>query len=269
MSALKYEIHGNDLQYVQVALEPKQDFMAEQGAMMYVNQAVNITAVLGDGSASKFGVIGRFFNAIKRTFTGESLFSSVYTNSGNVTQDIAIAAPSPGQIVPIVLEEQGGSIVCQKGAYLAGERGQKLQLAFQKRLRVGFLGGEGFIMQKISGAGTVFIHASGTLKKVALGPNETLKVDTGCLVGMSSTVRYDIKYVGRMKTGLFGGEGLFFATVTGPGNVWMQSLPINRLSRALLGAAVAGRGQGSAIGKLYVGAIFLFILYTFLSGNGV
>ena len=200
------------------------------------------------------------FNAIKRTFTGESMFSSVYTNAGDTTQVVAIAAPSPGRIVPIELEEQGGSIVCQKGAYLAGERGQKLQLAFQKRLRVGFLGGEGFIMQKISGKGTVFVHASGTLKQVALAPNEILKIDTGCLVAMSSSVRYDIKYVGKMKTGLFGGEGLFFASVTGPGNVWIQSLPMKRLSRAVLGAALAGRNQGSVIGKLYVGLVFLVVI---------
>jgi uncharacterized protein (TIGR00266 family) len=260
MSSLNYEIFGNDLPYVQITLAPGNEAMAEQGAMMYVNSDVSVGAVLGDGSASKFGGIGRFFNAIKRTFTGESMFSSVYKNTGSTPQIVAIAAPSPGQIVPIELAEQGGSIICQKGAYLAGERGQKLQLAFQKRLRVGFLGGEGFIMQKISGTGTVFIHASGTLKQVALAPNETLKIDTGCLVGMSSTVRYDIKYVGKLKTGFFGGEGLFFASVTGPGNVWMQSLPIKRLSRAIIGAALAGRGQGSMLGKLYVGLIFIAVI---------
>lgn len=267
MGSLNYKLCGDDLPYLQITLSPGQQAIAEQGAMMYVSQHVDITAVLGDGSASSFGGIGRFFNALKRTFTGESLFSSIYTNNGTVAQDIAIAAPSPGKIVPIELSEQGGSIVCQKGAYLAGERGQKTQLAFQKRLRVGFLGGEGFIMQKISGAGTVFIHASGTLKEVALGPNDVLKVDTGCLVGMSSTVRYDIKYVGRMKTGFFGGEGLFFATVSGPGNVWMQSLPMNRLSRAVMGAALAGRGKGSIWGKLYFGFIIIVVLATLFAGK--
>ena len=267
MGSLDYKLCGDDLPYVQLTLAPGQDAIAEQGAMMYVNQYVDISAVLGDGSQSSFGVIGRFFNALKRSFTGESLFSSVYTNNGNVPQEVAIAAPSPGKIVPIELTEQGGSIVCQKGAYLAGERGQKTQLAFQKRLRVGFLGGEGFIMQKISGTGTVFIHASGTLKEVTLGPNDVLKVDTGCLVGMSSTVRYDIKYVGRMKTGFFGGEGLFFATVSGPGNVWIQSLPMNRLSRAVMGAALAGRGKGSIWGKLYVGAIIIFVLISLFASK--
>ena len=267
MGSLDYKLCGDDLPYVQLTLAPGQDAIAEQGAMMYVNQYVDISAVLGDGSQSSFGVIGRFFNALKRSFTGESLFSSVYTNNGNVPQEVAIAAPSPGKIVPIELTEQGGSIVCQKGAYLAGERGQKTQLAFQNRLRVGFLGGEGFIMQKISGTGTVFIHASGTLKEVTLGPNDVLKVDTGCLVGMSSTVRYDIKYVGRMKTGFFGGEGLFFATVSGPGNVWIQSLPMNRLSRAVMGAALAGRGKGSIWGKLYVGAIIIFVLISLFASK--
>lgn len=267
MGALNYKICGDDLPYIQVTLDAGQEVMAEQGAMMYVNENVDIKAVLGDGSTSSFGVVGRFFNAIKRTFTGESLFSSIYKNIGSQPQDVAIAAPSPGKIVPIELAEQGGSIICQKGAYLAGERGQKIQLAFQKRLRVGFLGGEGFIMQKISGQGTVFIHASGTLKQMTLGPNEVIKVDTGCLVGMSSTVRYDIKYVGRMKTGLFGGEGLFFASVTGPGNVWMQSLPMNRLSRAIFSAAMAGKGQGSMLGKLYVGFIILFVLITLFAGG--
>ena len=264
MGALNYKICGDDLPYIQVTLEAGQEVMAEQGAMMYVNQNVDIKAVLGDGSVSSFGVIGRFFNAFKRTFTGESLFSSVYKNMGSAPQDVAIAAPSPGKIVPIELAEQGGTIVCQKGAYLAGERGQKIQLAFQKRLRVGFLGGEGFVMQKISGQGTVFIHASGTLKQMTLGPNDVIKVDTGCLVGMSSTVRYDIKYVGKMKTGLFGGEGLFFASVSGPGNVWIQSLPMNRLSRAIFGAIT--KGKGSMVGKLYVGFIILFVLITLITG---
>lgn len=267
MGSLNYHVCGDDLPYLQLTLAPGQEAMAEQGAMMYVNQHIEIKAVLGDGSESSFGVMGQFFNAFKRSLTGESLFSSVYKNIGNVPQDVAIAAPSPGKIVPIELSEQGGTIVCQKGAYLAGERGQKTQLAFQKRLRVGFLGGEGFVMQKISGQGTVFIHASGTLKQIALAPNEVLKVDTGCLVGMSSTVRYDIKYVGKMKTGLFGGEGLFFATVSGPGNVWIQSLPMNRLSRAILGAAVTGRGQGSVLGKLYIGFIIIVVLFSLFAGK--
>lgn len=267
MSKFDYKIHGNDLQYVQVALNAGQEVIAEQGAMMFVDEHVVMDAILGDGSASKFGAVGRFLNAIKRTFTGESMFSSIYKNTASFTQSVAIAAPSPGEIVPINLDEQGGTIICQKGAYLAGERGQKIQLAFQKRVRVGFFGGEGFIMQKISGHGTVFIHASGTLKQVALGPQESLKVDTGCLVGMSSNVRYDIKYTGKLKTSLFGGEGLFFATVSGPGNVWIQSLPMNRLSKVLMTAALTGRGKGSIWGKFYLIGIVIFVIYTLIAGR--
>lgn len=266
-NTLNYEIHGNDLQYVLVTLPPKHDVIAEQGAMMYVDEHITLDAILGDGSTSKFGAIGRFFNAIKRSFTGESMFSSIYTNKADLPQQVAIAAPSPGQIVPINLDEQGGTIICQKGAYLAGERGQKIQLAFQKRVRVGLFGGEGFIMQKISGKGTVFIHASGTLKQVSLGVDDTLKIDTGCLVGMSSKVRYDIQYTGKLKTSLFGGEGLFYATVSGPGNVWMQSLPMNRLSRAIVGAAVAGRSKGSVWGKLYLIGIVIFVLFSLIAGR--
>lgn len=258
MTTLNYNIHGNDLQYIQVTLAPGETFMAEQGAMMYTDQAIEMRAMLGDGSQSSFGFVGRLIKAIKRRFTGESMFSSVYTNHGQTSQDIAVAAPSPGQIVPIVLQEQGGTLICQKGAYLAGQVGQSIALAFQKRIRVGLLGGEGFIMQKISGEGTVFVHASGTLKAVELGPMDSLKIDAGCLVAMSSTVRYDIKYTGSLKTSLFGGEGLFYATVSGPGRVWIQSLPMNRLGRVILSAAVAGQSKGSIWGKLYL--IFIIVV---------
>lgn len=259
-----YTLQGHDLQYIQVSLAPGESFMAEQGAMMYTDQSIAMHAVLGDGSRSSFGVIGRLYKAIKRRFTGESMFSSVYSNMGQSDQTLAIAAPGPGQIVPVVLQEQGGTIICQKGAYLAGQVGQRLELAFQKRIRVGLLGGEGFIMQKISGEGTVFIHASGTLKTVELGPTDTLNIDTGCLVAMSSTVRYDIKYTGSLKTSLFGGEGLFYATVAGPGHVWIQSLPMNRLGQVLLSAAVSGQGKGSIWGKLYLIFIIGFVLITLL-----
>lgn len=264
MTTPNYTLQGHDLQYIQVTLAPGESFMAEQGAMMYTDQSISMRAMLGDGSRSSFGVIGRLFRAIKRRFTGESMFSSVYTNTGQTPQDLAIAAPSPGQIVPVALQEQGGTLICQKGAYLAGQVGQRLELAFQKRIRVGLLGGEGFIMQKISGEGTVFIHASGTLKTVELGPTDTLNIDTGCLVAMSSTVRYDIKYTGSLKTSLFGGEGLFYANVAGPGRVWIQSLPMNRLGQVLLSAAVSGRSKGSVWGKLYLVFIIGFVLITLL-----
>lgn len=267
MSDLEYKINGNDLQYMQVTLNPGEDFIAEQGAMMYVDEHVSVDAILGDGSISKLGGLGRFYRAFKRSLTGESMFSSLYKNNTNSPQNIAVAAPSPGEIVPIDLKQQGGAVICQKGAYLAGERGQKIELAFQKRIRVGLFGGEGFIMQKISGQGIVFIHASGTLKHVELGPDDVLKIDTGCLVGMSANVRYDIKYTGTLKTSLFGGEGLFYATVAGPGSVWMQSLPLSRLSRAIVGSAVAGRSKGSIWGKLYLVAVFAIVIYSLFAGK--
>lgn len=267
MAQFDYKITGSDLQYIHVRLNSGQQVIAEQGAMMFAEDNITIDTVLGDGSDSRFGVIGRFINAVKRSYTGESMFSSIYLNDTASPQTLAIAAPGPGEIVPVNLDEQGGSIICQKGAYLAGERGQRIHLAFQKRLRVGFFGGEGFIMQKISGQGIVFIHASGTLKQVALGPNQKLKVDTGCLVGMSSSVRYDIKYAGKLKTGLFGGEGLFYATVTGPGTVWMQSLPLKRLSKILMTAAITGRGNGSLLGKLYLLVIIIVVIFSLFKGD--
>ena len=267
MSQFDYKIQGSDLQYIHFTLNPGQQLIAEQGAMMFVDEGVTIDTILGDGSESRFGVIGRFINAVKRSFTGESMFSSIYLNESAHPQSLAIAAAGPGEIIPVNLDEQGGTIICQKGAYLAGEKGQKIQLAFQKRLRVGFFGGEGFIMQKISGKGIVFIHASGTLKQVVLGPNNRLKVDTGCLVGMASTVRYDIKYAGKLKTGIFGGEGLFYATVAGPGVVWMQSLPLSRLSNILMSAAITGRGKGSMLGKIYMFGIIAFVLFAIFKGE--
>lgn len=268
MTPLNYAINGRDIQYISVTLEPGEEAIAEQGAMMYVDKHIHVETVLGDGSQSRFGAIGRFWNAIKRSFTGESMFSSVYKNTASKSQTIAIAAPSPGEIVPIDLSEHGGTVICQKGAYIAGQLGQRIQLAFQKRLRVGFFGGEGFIMQKISGQGTVFIHASGTLKEVTLTPDDELKIDTGCLVGMSSTVRYDIKYTGKLKNSLFGGEGLFYATVSGPGRVWIQSLPMNRLSKILMNSAITGSNSRSSwLGKFYLLAIIIGVIAAIYGEN--
>jgi len=263
MANLNYSINGSDIQYIKIMLEPGQEAIAEQGAMMYTDRHISIEAILGEGSPSRLGGVGRFWNAFKRSLTGESMFSSIYRNTGNKPQTVAIAAPGPGEVIPIDLDNHGGMIICQKGAYIAGERGQNIQLAFQKRLRVGFFGGEGFIMQKISGPGVVFIHASGSLKEVELSPDDELKIDTGCLVGMSSTVRYNIKYTGKLKNTLFGGEGLFYATVTGPGKVWIQSLPMNRLSQILMKSALTGSSSRSSwVGKFYLLAVILVALAT-------
>jgi uncharacterized protein (TIGR00266 family) len=260
MPDLNYTINGKDLQYIHITLAQGQEFVAEQGAMMYVDRDISINTILGDGSSSRFGLLGRFWRAINRSFTGESMFSSVYKNVIAKPQFISIAAPSPGEIITINLAEHGGMIFCQKGAYIAGERGQRIELAFQKKLRVGFFGGEGFIMQKISGQGIVFIHASGALKEVVLAPDDALKIDTGCLVGMTLTVSYGIEYCGKLKTSLFGGEGLFYANVSGPGKVWIQSLPMDRLRRALIGSA-STNGRGSSwMGKFYLITVVLIAI---------
>jgi uncharacterized protein (AIM24 family) len=266
-AAPNYKIRGSDLQFVEVLLEPNAELVAENKSMMFVDQKVGITTVLGDGAASRFGAVGRFWNALKRSFTGESMFSNVYKNEGSTPRRVAIAAPGPGAIVALDLAEQGGSVICQKGAFLCGDLGTRVQLAFQKRLRTGFLGGEGFVMQKISGTGRAFIHACGALKVTDLGPQDQLRIDTGCLVALASTVRYDITYTGSLKTSIFGGEGMFYATVHGPGRVWLQSLPMHRLSANLMASALGGRTRGPW-GKVYLVVVIAFVLIGIFGGGG-
>lgn len=265
MSDFSYQIVGSDLQYVEITLQPGLSVIGEQGAMMYMDNKVQVTTVLGDGSASKFGAIGRFFKAIKRSFTGESLFSSRYTNCAKIEQKVAFATSSISKIIGINLDAMGGSIVCQKGAYLAGSDGIEINIAFQKRLRVGFFGGEGFIMQRITGAGTVFISANGALTEMTLAPGQELKVDSGCLVALSPSVNYSINYAGKIKTALFGGEGLFYTGLTGPGKVWLQSLPEQRLGAQLMRSALMGRSKGMT-GKLYLAAVIVFALISVYAG---
>ena len=265
MSALEHKIHGSDLQYVEVILPPHAAVIGEQGAMMYMDNHLQVETVLGDGAASAFGVVGRLVNAIKRSWTGESLFSSRYHNPESYPQKVAFAAPTLGKIIAVDLAELGGELICQKGAFLAGEAGTEVTLAWQKRLRVGFFGGEGFVMQRIRGKGLVFINATGALAEQTLQPNQALRVDSGCLVALSSSVTYDINYAGKIKTAIFGGEGLFYASLTGPGKVWMQSLPMQRLSSELLGAAVTGSRRSGLSGKLYLGFIIVVVLMTLFS----
>jgi uncharacterized protein (AIM24 family) len=266
MSAVSYKIEGSDLQFVEVTVQAGGSIVGEQGAMMYMDEHVAVTTVLGDGTAAKFGAIGRLFKAVKRMFTGEALFSGRYKNNANSVQRIAFATPSISKILAIDLEELGGSLICQKGAYLAGEEGTEVKLALQKRLRVGFFGGEGFIMQRIEGSGLVFIGSSGALKEMTLAPGEVIKVDSGCLVGLSPSAAYEIKYAGKMKTAFFGGEGLFYASVTGPGKVWLQSLPEKRLAAQL--ATAVGKRQGGKIGKIYLAMIIIYAIYVIATGVG-
>lgn len=263
MANISYQIKGSDLQYVEVVLPPNTAVFGEQGAMMYMDGQINVTTVLGDGSSSAYGVVGRFFKALKRSFTGESLFSSRYRNDSQSPQRIAFAASSISKIVAVDLTEIGGELICQKGAYLAGEEGIEVKLAFQKRLRVGFFGGEGFIMQRITGKGIVFINACGALAEMVLTPGQSLQVDSGCLVALSPSVTYEIKYAGKIKTALFGGEGLFYASLIGPGKIWLQSLPERRLSLELVQMATLGRTKGIT-GKLYLLFIIIIVILTVL-----
>lgn len=264
MDSIQYRIDGDDLQVVEITLEPGAAAVGEPGAMMYMDDGLDMDTVLGDGSG-RGNVLLRLWRAIKRSFTGESLFSSVFTNTSDTARRVAFAAPYPGKLVAIDLADVGGALVCQKGAFLCAARGVQVGVALQKRFRVGLFGGEGFVMQKLSGEGIAFIHASGLLSELELQPGQSLRVDSGCLAALQPTVQYDIKYAGRLKTALFGGEGLFFARLQGPGTVWLQSLPIRRLAGRIVADGIARpRGWG---GRIYFMLVILFILFA-LSGPG-
>lgn len=259
MSQISYQIHGSDLQYVEVVLPPGVSVIAEQGAMMYMDDALLVTTVLGDGSDSSFGAIGRFFKAVKRAFTGESLFSNRYKNPTKLPLRVAFATSTISKIVAVDLPSLGGELICQKGAYLAGDEGTEVKLAWQKRLRVGFFGGEGFIMQRITSPGVVFINATGSLTEMTLAPGETLRVDSGCMIAITPSVTYEIKYAGKIKTAFFGGEGLFYMTLRGPGKIWLQSLPEQRLAKELMRTAWAGKSSGLT-GKFYYLLVIIIVI---------
>ncbi|MEI7968310.1 MAG: TIGR00266 family protein [Betaproteobacteria bacterium] len=253
---IDYQIIGQEMQYVEVELDPGEATVGEAGSMFYMQDGISLETVFGDGT-QQGGLFGKLLGAGKRLLTGESLFMTVYSNQSSGKRRVAFAAPYPGTIIPINLARLGGQFICQKDAFLCAARGVSVGIAFQKRLGVGFFGGEGFIMQKLEGDGLAFVHAGGTLLKRELAPGELLRVDTGCLVGMQPTVDYDIEYVGKVKTALFGGEGLFFATLRGPGTVWLQSLPLSRLASRIFAAAPQNGGsreQGSVLGGMLGGA---------------
>lgn len=253
---IDYQVFGEEMQYVEIELDPGEAAIGEAGGMMYMQDGIALDTVFGNGN-QQGGIFGKLLGAGKRLLTGESLFMTIYTNNGNDKRKVAFAAPYPGKIVPIDLPKLGGTFICQKDSFLCAARGVSVGIAFQKRLGVGFFGGEGFIMQKLEGDGLAFVHAGGTLMRKDLAPGEILRVDTGCLVGMQSTVDYDIEYVGKIKTALFGGEGLFFATLRGPGTIMLQSLPLSRLASRIFAAAPqqgGSREQGSLLGGLAGGA---------------
>jgi uncharacterized protein (TIGR00266 family) len=254
MDVIDYKVVGSEMQFVECELDPGEAMVGEAGSLMYMEQDIEMDTVFGDGSAQTGGFFGKLLGAGKRLVTGESLFTTVYANQGSVKRRLAFAAPYPGKIIAVDLRQMGGTLVCQKDAFLCAAKGVQLGIAFQKKLGVGFFGGEGFIMQRLDGDGMAFVHSGGTVVKRELAAGETLRVDTGCLVALTPSVNFDIQYVGKIKTALFGGEGLFFATLAGPGTVWLQSLPFSRLASRIFAAAPqtggAGREEGSLLGRL-------------------
>jgi len=227
------------MQFVEVELDPGESAVAEAGVMMYMTRGIEMETIFGDGSAKSGsgGVWGALVGAGKRVLTGESLFMTVFTNAGQGKQRVAFAAPYAGKILAMDLPTLGGELICQKDSFLCAARGVSIGIAFQKKLGVGLFGGEGFIMQRLQGDGLAFVHAGGTVHTLDLKAGEDLRVDTGCLVALQPQVRYEIEFVGKVKTALFGGEGLFFATLHGPGRVWLQSLPLSRLADRIYRAA--------------------------------
>ena len=252
---VEFRIIGRDMQFVEVELDPGESAVAEAGSMMYMTPGIEMETIFGDGSgAQRSGVMGALLGAGKRLITGESLFMTVFTNQGSGKQQVAFAAPYPGKILSMDLTQLGGELICQKDSFLCAARGVSIGIAFQKRIGVGLFGGEGFIMQRLTGDGMSFVHAGGTVHALDMRAGETLRVDTGCLVALQPTVRYEIEYVGKIKTALFGGEGLFFATLTGPGRVGLQSLPFSRMADRIYKAAPSAGGSrregGSILGGL-------------------
>jgi uncharacterized protein (TIGR00266 family) len=252
MHEIEYKLHGDDMQFVEIDLDPQEAVVAEAGGMMFMDDGIAMETVFGDGSQRNSGFLGALLGAGKRLLTGESLFMTVFQNQSGVKRRLAFGAPYPGKIVPVHLKDLGGELIAQKDSFLCAAKGVSVGIAFQKRLGAGLFGGEGFIMQRLTGDGWAFIHAGGTLYERILMPGELLRVDTGCIVGFQPTIDYDIQLVGGIKTALFGGEGLFFATLRGPGKVWLQSLPLSRLAGRVVAAAQAsgGREEGSVLGGL-------------------
>jgi uncharacterized protein (TIGR00266 family) len=250
MHEIDYQIHGDDMQFVEVELDPSEAVVAEAGGMMFMEDSIQMETIFGDGSQQSSGLMGALLGAGKRLLTGESLFMTVFKNVGTGKKKIAFGAPYPGKIIPIHLKEIGGELLAQKDSFLCAAKGVSVGIAFTKRLGAGFFGGEGFILERLQGDGFLFIHAGGTIYKRDLKPGETLRVDTGCLVAFQPSVDYDIQYVGNIKSALFGGEGLFFATLQGPGQVWLQSLPLSRLAGRIVAASGRGREEGSVLGGL-------------------
>ena len=251
---IDYHIYGEEMQYVEIELDPQEAVVAEAGSFMMMDNGIQMQTIFGDGSNQNEGFMGKLFSAGKRMLTGESLFMTVFLNQYHGKRMVSFASPYPGKIVPIDLRQYKGKFICQKDAFLCAAKGVTVGIEFSKKLGRGLFGGEGFIMQKLEGDGMAFVHAGGTLARKVLGPGDVLKVDTGCIVGFEQTVDYDIEFIGGIKNTIFGGEGLFYATLKGPGTVYIQSLPFSRLAGRIYSAASQGggqqRGEGSILGGL-------------------
>jgi len=249
---IEYQLFGNDIQIIEIILDPGETVIAEAGAMNYMEDGIQFETKMGDGSKANQGIFGKMFEAGKRALTGESLFMTHFTNKGSGKTRVAFAAPYPGQVVPVRLSETGGELTCQKDAFLAAALGTQIDIVFNKRLGAGFFGGEGFILQKLKGDGLAFVHAGGTVVKKQLAGGSLL-VDTGCLVGFSKGIDYDIKLAGGLKSMLFGGEGIFLAHLSGTGTVYLQSLAFSRLADRIYQAAAhlggKDKGEGSLLGR--------------------
>ena len=246
---IDYKIYGEEMQCVEIELDPKESVISEPGSFMMMTEGINMETMFGDGNEK--GIMGKLFSAGKRMLTGENLFMTIFTNTDHQKRQVTFAAPYSGKILPLDLSELGGKVICQKDSFLCAAKGVSIGIEFQRKLGTGLFGGEGFIMQKLEGDGMSFVHSGGHVIEKELKAGEVLKIDTGCIVAFTHTVDYDIQFVGGIKNTIFGGEGLFFAQLRGPGKVWIQTLPISRLAgRILQYGTTKGKEQGSILGGL-------------------
>ncbi|QBN19049.1 TIGR00266 family protein [Flavobacterium nackdongense] len=250
---IDFQIFGEEMQYVEIELDPQEIVIAEAGSFMMMDNNVQMETIFGDGSQQQTGIFDKLLSAGKRVLTGESLFMTAFINQNNFKSKVSFASPYPGKILPIDLTQFQGKFICQKSSFLCAAKGVAVGIEFSKKLGRGFFGGEGFIMQKIEGDGMAFVHSGGTLAKKELGEGEILKVDTGCLVGFTQNIDYDIEFIGGIKNSIFGGEGLFYATLRGPGTVYIQSLPFSRLADRIIASAPRAGGNSREEGSLLGG----------------
>lgn len=251
---IDYRIAGEEMQYVEIELDPNETAIAESGSFMMMDDGIQMATIFGDGSQqqNQGGILGKLLGAGKRLLIGESLFMTAFTNAGMGKKRVSFASPYPGKIIALDLQQLGGKVICQKDAFLCAAKGVSVGIDFQRKLGTGIFGGEGFIMEKLEGDGMAFMHAGGHVFERELQPGELIKIDTGCLVGLTHTVDYDIQFIGGIRNTIFGGEGLFFATLRGPGKVWIQTLPVSRLASRILSYASPGnrKEEGSILGGI-------------------